>query len=96
MITNRQLGILCMLLIGFFVLVLLEWQKLPSGTMQVHVLDVGQGDSLFIQSPQGYQIVVDGGPDMSLLEHLGMVMPWFDRSIDLLILSHFDADHKKF
>jgi competence protein ComEC len=93
MITNRQLGLLLAVLIGVLLLALLEWQKLPSGKLQIHVFDVGQGDSLFIQSPQGYQIVIDGGPDMSLLEHLGAVMPWFDRSIDLLILSHFDADH---
>jgi len=80
-------------MIGVFVLVLLEWQKLPNGTMRVHVFDVGQGDGMFVQSSDGYQVVIDGGPNMRLLEHLGRVMPWFDRSIDLLVLSHFDADH---
>lgn len=59
----------------------------------MHTLSVGQGDSILIVTPSGSQVVVDGGPDLSLLEQLGKHMPFFDRSIELLVLTHPDADH---
>src|SRR3989344_9392698 len=55
--------------------------------------DVGQGDSIFIEVPNGNQILVDGGPNNKVLAKLGRAMPFWDRSIDLLILTHPDADH---
>lgn len=70
-----------------------EWQKMPDGNLHIHFLDVGQGDSALIVSPSGRQIVIDGGPDFSTLEEVGRRMPFFDRSIDLLVLSHPHLDH---
>lgn len=58
----------------------------------LHVFDVGQGDGILLSSG-GHQVVVDGGPDGSLLSHLGGAMPFFDRTIDLVVLSHPDMDH---
>lgn len=75
---------------------LLGWRifvMLPDGRLHVHVLDVGQGDSMFLVSPSGKQILIDGGPDLSTLERIGRTMPFFDRTIDLLILTHPDQDH---
>jgi len=57
------------------------------------MFDVGQGDSFLIVTPQGKHIVIDGGPSLATLEHLGKYMPFFDRSIELLIVTHPDADH---
>lgn len=68
------------------------WQ-LPDGRFHVWFLDVGQGDSIFIQTPQNHQILVDGGPGNKVLEELGEVMPFFDKSIDLIISTHPQADH---
>jgi competence protein ComEC len=65
----------------------------PDFLMKVSFLDVGQGDAVFIETYQGTQILVDGGPSGRVLSELGQQMPFFDRSIDLLILSHADADH---
>lgn len=59
----------------------------------IHVLDVGQGDAIFIEAPGGVQILIDGGPDKSVLTELGKVMPFWDRSIDALVLTHPHADH---
>jgi competence protein ComEC len=60
---------------------------------RVHVFDVGQGDGIFLELPDGNQILVDGGPDKTILSKLASAMlPW-DRSIDLLILTHPHADH---
>ncbi|MFA5355563.1 MAG: ComEC/Rec2 family competence protein [Candidatus Paceibacterota bacterium] len=61
--------------------------------MEVVFFDVGQGDSIFIETASGQQILLDGGPDSTVLEKLEKEMPLFDRTIDLVILSHFDTDH---
>ena len=63
------------------------------GTLLFIAFDVGQGDSLFFESPFGTQILVDGGPDDAVLEKLGSVMPFWDRSLDVVLLTHPDADH---
>ncbi|MCF7844773.1 MAG: MBL fold metallo-hydrolase [Kiritimatiellales bacterium] len=70
-----------------------ELALLPDGKLHVHFLDVGQGDSILLVTPSGKQVLVDGGPDMSTLEHLGKYMPFFDRSIDLIVLTHPHSDH---
>lgn len=61
--------------------------------LTVSFLDVGQGDAVFIRAPGGRQVLVDGGPGSSVVRQLGRVMPWYDRSIDMLIATHPDADH---
>lgn len=61
--------------------------------LKVDFLDVGQGDAVFIETSQGNQVLVDGGPSSQVLSELGKSMPPFDRIIDLLILTHPDADH---
>lgn len=67
---------------------------LAEGRLHVWFLDVGQGDAIFIQTPDGRQILVDGGPSPSALAaQLGEVMPFWDRSLDMVILTHPDADH---
>lgn len=66
---------------------------LPSSTLRVHVFDVGQGDSILLTTPSGKHILVDGGPDLSLIEHLGKALPFFDRTIDLLVITHPNTDH---
>lgn len=57
------------------------------------MLNVGQGDALYIESPTGTQVLVDGGPAKKILSRLSRVMPLFDRSIDALIITNPDADH---
>lgn len=57
------------------------------------VLDIGQGDALYIESPTGTQILVDGGPPRRVLGELAQVMPLFDRSLDAIIVTNPDLDH---
>lgn len=82
---------------GILLCVLLPWwisAQRPDGRLHLYVLDVGQGDALLIVSPEGKQILIDGGPDpVPLLAELGDQMPPWDRTIELVILSHADADH---
>lgn len=61
--------------------------------LQVYVFDVGQGDSIFIQTEHGAQVLIDGGPGDAVLAELGKVLPFYDRSLDMLVLTHPDADH---
>ncbi len=66
----------------------------PDGRLTVAFLDVGQGDAIFIQTPSGVQMLVDGGPDPEAMQReLGRVMPFWDRTLDLVVLTHPDADH---
>jgi competence protein ComEC len=61
--------------------------------LQVNFFDVGQGDATFIETPGQNQILIDGGPSLAILEKLGRAMPFWDRTIDLIILSHPEKDH---
>ncbi|MEK7208559.1 MAG: MBL fold metallo-hydrolase [Patescibacteria group bacterium] len=76
----------------FFVWYAVVWED-RSGLLTVAFLDVGQGDAIFIESPTGVQVVVDGGPDRSVLRQLGRVMPFYDRTIDMLLVTNPDKDH---
>lgn len=61
--------------------------------LNVSFFDVGQGDTIFIESPDRTQILIDGGPGNAILAKLGRAMPFWDRSLDLVILTHAHADH---
>ncbi len=55
-------------------------------------LDVGQGDSILFQDSTA-QILVDGGAGMKVVERLGEEMPWFDKTIEVVVSTHPDRDH---
>jgi len=59
----------------------------------VNFFDVGQGDAILIVTPKRHQILIDGGPNQTILEKLSKIMPFWDRTIDLIILSHPEKDH---
>ncbi len=79
------------------VLVLVVWLavlQLPDGRLHVAFLDVGQGDAILITTPTGQQVLVDGGPNPgALTAALGKEMPFWDHSLDLVVMSHADSDH---
>ncbi len=69
------------------------FESKPGKYAQVSFLDVGQGDAILITASNRNQILIDAGRDKKVLRELGKVMPFFDRSIDVLIETHPDADH---
>jgi len=71
--------------------VALEGQR--DGLLKVYFLDVGQGDAIFIETPSGNQMLIDGGPTDMILSRLGDVMPYYDTSIDIVALTHPQDDH---
>jgi competence protein ComEC len=73
--------------------VYLFWSVSRVKFLTVAILNIGQGDSIYIEAPNGNQILIDGGPGKSVLRELGTLMHFYDRSIDVVIASHPDADH---
>ncbi len=55
--------------------------------------DVGQGDGVYIRAASGIDIVIDSGPDSSMLRCLGRNMSLFDKTIEYAFLSHPHIDH---
>ena len=70
-----------------------QTQDLIEGKLEVDFLDVGQGDAILIKTPAGQKILIDGGPDNSVLNQLGDNLPFFDNQIDVIILTHPHSDH---
>ncbi len=63
------------------------------GNLKVYFLDVGQGDAIFIETPSHKQMLIDGGKNKKVVSMLGKIMPFGDKSIDVLMATHPDADH---
>ncbi len=64
------------------------------GRLHVMFADVGNGDSVLIISPSGRQVLVDGGPGrQDATGLLGSALPFWDRSLDVVVLTHGHADH---
>ena len=91
---KKQIGIL----IGLFLIAVVIWifvfsEAKNNDFLKLIFFDVGQGDAIFIEMPDKKQVLIDGGPDLSILEKIGRELPFYDRYIDLIILSHPEADH---
>jgi competence protein ComEC len=84
--------IFSLFLVGLVTIFLLYTHK-DKYIMKVVFLDVGQGDAIYIEAPNGRQVLIDGGPDAKLLSSLAQVMPFADRSLDMIIATHPDSDH---
>jgi competence protein ComEC len=66
----------------------------PGDRLSVTFLDVGQGDAILIHSPAGHNILVDGGPNgEAITAALGRHLPFWDRHLHLVVLTHPDQDH---
>lgn len=76
------------------IVLLLVLFSVTSKTLHVTFLNVGQGDSVLIEAPNGNQILYDAGPPSgAVMRELSGVLPFWDRSIDVAVLSHPDMDH---
>ena len=62
-------------------------------TLRVYFLNIGQGDAALIESPTGNHFLIDGGPDKNILNALGRVMPFYNKTIDAVLVTHPDSDH---
>lgn len=86
----RQAWYLIGLCLGLVILVLLQ---LPSSSLRIIACDVGQGDGILIVKGQT-QVLVDGGPsEEKMLSCLEELIPFWDRRIELIVLTNTDYDH---
>ncbi len=75
----------------FSLVIYLHLQK--NNQFKIIFFDIGQGDSALIKFTNGQKMLVDCGPDKKVLAKLGKYLPFYDRTIDYLAISHFDLDH---
>ena len=87
-LTNGVLGGIMIIFVTLFF-----WQDKKQETFEVVFLDVGQGDAILIQDGE-IQVLIDGGRDgLELLSRLGRYVPFWDRTIEVVIATHPDSDH---
>jgi competence protein ComEC len=90
----RWAGVAALVVGGFAVSVWWATLAPESDRLRVTVLDVGQGDAILIETPQGHSVLVDGGPNgAALMQALGEALPSSERRIDLVVLTHGQDDH---
>lgn len=90
---NRRIILFLVLIFLLGGLLFYDNAKFNDGKLHLIVCDVGQGDGILIRTPNGNDIVIDGGPDDSILDCLSNHMPFWDREIEVMILTHPHADH---
>jgi competence protein ComEC len=85
------------LILPLLVVAILVWSvalTAPDDKLHVSFLDVGQGDAILIQTPNGQDILIDGGPDPQKINlELSKKLPFWDRTIDLMVCTQPQADH---
>ena len=67
--------------------------SLPDGKLHIVFCDVGQGDAIYVRFPDSRDMLIDGGPNNRVLACLGRHMPFWDRELDLVVLTHPQRDH---
>lgn len=82
--------LIALLLVNIVLVILLVYRN---DELRVSFLNVGQGDAILIQSPSGVDVLIDGGRDRSAVRELPKKLGVLDRSIDVVIATHPDADH---
>jgi len=91
----KELEILKKPLFWLALLLILVWTalfSLPDNKLHLVFCDVGQGDAILI-SYQKTQILIDGGPDNRVLSCLSRHLPFWDRRLEVIILTHPEEDH---
>lgn len=91
----QKYGLFYLVIFLFIIFILLFTFNLENKNKDLTfaMLDIGQGDALFIKSSTGVEILIDSGRDKSVLNALREVMPFWDRSIDIVIMTNPDLDH---
>ena len=90
-----RIAILALLSVCTFVVWFIPVSQSEAGSryLEVHYLDIGQGDSFLIETPNGRQVLIDGGPNAIVLQRLSEVMDFGDHTIDMVVGTHPDKDH---
>jgi competence protein ComEC len=82
--------------LAVFLLLLFELSKVDfqdEKDLKVYFLDVGQGDAALVVAPNNFKILIDAGRGEKVVSELEKIIPFWDKRIDLLVVSHGDLDH---
>ena len=86
-------GIILILCASNFLIWSSVFESTKKPDIEIYFFDVGQGDASFIESRDGTQILIDGGPPNKILPKLSSAMDFNDRDLDVLIITHPHTDH---
>jgi len=86
----REVGIFAVIVA---ILLSLGLANRASGDFEITFLDVGQGDAILLRTPENQKILVDAGPAGAVIPAISRKLNFWERRIDLAILTHPDADH---
>lgn len=90
---KKQLRIIIITTILVLLLIVLVIRSNYDRELKVNFLNVGQGDAILIRTPSHQDILIDGGPGNKAVEEIGHLLPFYDRDIELMILTHAHSDH---
>ena len=89
---KKLLKILFGLMLIFIIILSVVYYQ-DNNSLKVYFFDVGQGDAILIRTTYQENILIDGGPDNTFITKLGRTLPFYDQTIDLIILTHPHDDH---
>jgi len=89
---NRKVFLSVLFLVNIYVWAP-QFNGAGEGLLQIKFYSVGQGDSFFIKTPLGKNILIDGGPKSTVIGELSSDLGISNRVLDLVILTHPHADH---
>ncbi|ETB64203.1 TPA: MBL fold metallo-hydrolase [Candidatus Nomurabacteria bacterium] len=90
---KRYLIIFIVLFLFFIIFFLIFKNYHKDDLLEITFIDVGQGDSILIETPNGKQVLVDGGRGEVILSKLIKLLPFFDKKLDIIINTNADEDH---
>lgn len=86
---KKLLGVIIVMLVGGLIFSIIN----TSQDVRFYVLDVGQGSASLLRLPGGENVLIDGGPDAKAVAELGKILPFYEKTIDTLIITHSHDDH---
>jgi competence protein ComEC len=81
------------IIFSFFVCLIIFFNNYFDERTKIVFCNVGQGDGAYIRIRNKIDVIIDAGPDKSILSCLGKYMPFWDRKIEIAFLSHPNNDH---
>jgi competence protein ComEC len=92
-VQKQALSRILVIVLATIILIFVSLTNWPDNNLKISFLDIGQGDAILIETPNSQKILVDAGPATNILNPLGAKLGYFNRQIDLVILTHPDLDH---
>jgi competence protein ComEC len=91
---RRTLSWLAVPLVAVAILPWIAVTQLPGDRLKVTFFETDRGDMILVETPEGRTALIDGGRDVDgAVQALGDALPFWERNVDVMVLTHSDADH---